>query len=150
MRLVSLATRAQALGFNVLQQRALEQLNAALNVLTARILTRFGQARGTADEERARQQARGELENVLAFVTTAGSAVLAVNPGLPTLIQQAIDSLNADMTVTVLFADVQAHDSDSGYKNTLPPIRRNERRRRVEPSGQAQRAMPEHEDHPRG
>ena len=104
-RILELANRAQQLGFAELETLALQKVDAAMRVISQRLLGNVQQARGTDQEQAVTDQSRTELEGALSFVQTTGAAVLTVAPSLDDDLRAAIETLTpAAMRVTVLRA----------------------------------------------
>jgi hypothetical protein len=94
-RMLELASRAQQLGFGDLETLALSKVEAAMRIISQRLLGNVEEARGTDQEDVVVDQARAALEGALSFVTTTGAAVLSVAPTLAADLQAALDSLSS-------------------------------------------------------
>ncbi len=101
-RILELANRAQQLGFAELETLALRKVDAAMRVISQRLLGNVQQARGTDQEQAVTDQSRTGLEGALSFVQTSGAAVLTVAPTLDDDLQAAIESLSAPAMIVVV------------------------------------------------
>ena len=116
--LVSLAAKAQQLGFGDLQTKAFQKLDQALLDLAARLTATGHASDGTANEPQAHQGAITSLKQEQLWVTTIEPALATVDPNLAATLQKDIDDFSSNvMSVKVepysTFASASASDNCS-------------------------------------